>query len=534
MVNFPAVSGERKEVNPVKRSWFPVILILALIAGLLLFGHTAEEALPGFQKSGIPYTPFSDLREDGWYREDVKTVVEYGIMDGVAGQGYDPYGEVTLAQTIKIAACIHSIYETGRAAFSQTVPWYQTYVDYARAQGIVSQTYPDYTAPATRLQIAEIFSAALPESALPAQNKVADNAIFDVSAGSEGAAAVYRLYRAGITQGSTGTHDFLPNTTARRSEVSAMVARMIVPAKRLQFSMKEPVCSPDFTGSGIRTYLAVNLRWSEGDLADGYSIRMSRERNGPYVRLPDIEGAGTTSQDISVDALGTYYFQVAAFHTTEERTVLGAYSAPYEVIVEVPGESAYEAAREQARSYLDITVSKWGWGGLQYCYYDMDGNGIAEMFVRNSRYPDSINAIYTYTPQGHAICLFCDDLHDIPGENETFSWNCRLLGDGIVCSELVKRFYDGNNSLTSEIIGMDFSRLASDKKALALAESVVYDGVAYDQEYYESTTMSSRNFFRGSKTGFRSISESYFDSLYYRYGNYGSPISLGGMEWLDF
>ena len=86
-----------------------------------------------------------------------------------------------------------------------------------------------------------LFSRCLPKSAFPEINKIADNSIPDVpvtmGVWDDG---IYLFYRAGILQGSTVKgveHMFLPNDNIKRSEVAAILSRMMDTNARLTFTM---------------------------------------------------------------------------------------------------------------------------------------------------------------------------------------------------------------------------------------------------------------------------------------------------------
>jgi hypothetical protein len=83
----------------------------------------------------------------------------------------------------------------------------------------------------------EIFASALPDDALPAINDVPDGSIPDVPMSHPQAAAIYKLYRAGILQGVDAAHSCNPGSNIRRSEVAAIITRMMTPAARVTFSM---------------------------------------------------------------------------------------------------------------------------------------------------------------------------------------------------------------------------------------------------------------------------------------------------------
>ena len=520
----------------MKKRLSACVLTLALLLTCLpLSALAAGEGLPGFQRTHA-YSPFSDVPVGAWYESTVKTSVEFGVIDGVGSGRYDPSGSVTVAQAIKIAACIYSIYTTGSADFGIGSPWYQPYVDYAKQSGIVTGTWPDYNKAATRLEMAEIFVSALPETALSPRNVVADNAIPDVPTGSAGAEQVYRLYRAGILQGSDDIHSYRPNTNVSRSELSAIVARLIVPDLRLSFTMAEAYTmkAPASVETEITGDYTVTLSWSKVPGADGYSICMATSPNGPWQYMPSVGDPGQTSSVITVSGAGSYYFKVAGYRTVDGKAAAGEFSAPCGAAVPVPWEYSYNSARRQLKDYMGTIAARWNYGSFQYSYYDMDGNGVPEMFIRNSNYPDAIGAIYTYQ-NGHAVGLYADDYSDLPGDTEYYEWNGRLLSTGVFYFALDKEYYDRYDNLVRQVIGADFCRLSPGQNTLTTVQSIVYDYNGYSEKCYTSYSgVSSRSYFAGSRSGFTAISESYFDSLWEYYTGYGYEVNLNNWTWTYF
>ena len=185
---------------------------------------------------------FSDVAADQWFTKHVAEAVEFGLMGGNSESTFNPYGDVTLAEAITMAARINSIYNTGSGSFDQSAgnAWYQTYLDYAYQKGIISYAYynADVTRKATRAQFAEIFANSLPEEALTAVSSIADNAIPDVSAGESYAPYVYRLYRAGVLTGGDAMGTFSPQTYITRAEAAAIVSRMAEPDNRVSFTLQ--------------------------------------------------------------------------------------------------------------------------------------------------------------------------------------------------------------------------------------------------------------------------------------------------------
>jgi len=178
--------------------------------------------------------PFVDVKDDAWYYDSVKSAFEYDLVKGVAEGKYNPTGNVTIAEAITLVARIHSIYNTGKSDFTQGEIWYQVYVDYAIANGIIADgQFADFNKVATRDEFAEIFAKAIPETDFDAINNIEKGKIPDVAEND----AVYLLYNAGILAGSDEAHSFKPESNIQRSEVATIVTRIVDKAKRVTFEI---------------------------------------------------------------------------------------------------------------------------------------------------------------------------------------------------------------------------------------------------------------------------------------------------------
>lgn len=227
----------------MKKRVISAILTVLLITCILPATSFAAGTLSNFSKINT-YTPgqFSDVSNQ-WFAPYVQAAYEYNLINGATSSTYAPNNNLTIAQAIKLAACLHSIYNTGAANFANGTPWYQPYVDYALENGIITAPYANYNAYATRADFAQIFAKALPAEALTAINHIDDNAIPDVSVGFSYGPAVYTLYRAGVLTGSGDTHAYKPNDTIMRSEVAAIAARMANPGSRVALTITSSVMS---------------------------------------------------------------------------------------------------------------------------------------------------------------------------------------------------------------------------------------------------------------------------------------------------
>lgn len=202
---------------------------------------TAEHV--SFNRCNVYYQgQFSDVPAGQWFTDSVAEAYELGLMKGSSENSFNPYGDVTLAETITMAARIHSIYTYGEENFDQSTGgmWYQTYLDYAYNNGIIARKYynTDVTKKATRAQFAEIFAKSLPEEALSAISSIADGAIPDVDTSDSYAQYVYLLYRAGILTGGDAMGTFSPQTFITRAEAATIVSRMAESDNRKQFTLR--------------------------------------------------------------------------------------------------------------------------------------------------------------------------------------------------------------------------------------------------------------------------------------------------------
>ncbi|MBQ1344086.1 MAG: S-layer homology domain-containing protein [Firmicutes bacterium] len=182
---------------------------------------------------------FTDVAEDDWYAAVVKAGYELGLITGMSDGAFDPKGQLTIAQTVTMAARLHSIYYNGEEDIPASEgPWYQAYMDYAYKNGIINSAYYfcDVNEPANRAQFAEIFADALPAEALAPINDIADGDVPDVGADSSYADAVYLLYRAGILQGRDSGY-FYATSNINRAEAAAMLSRMAESDNRLEFEL---------------------------------------------------------------------------------------------------------------------------------------------------------------------------------------------------------------------------------------------------------------------------------------------------------
>lgn len=181
--------------------------------------------------------PFKDVYENDWFYADVKAAYELGLINGKGSSDtYKPDENMTYAEAIKLAACMHQKYTTGNVTLSNGEPWYKNYADYCKQNAIISHDYP-YNLLVTRIHYIEIFASALPDNALNAINNVPDDSIPDIKMATLGSESVYKLYRAGILSGVDSEHTCNPTSNIKRSEVATILSRMMNDSKRVRFDI---------------------------------------------------------------------------------------------------------------------------------------------------------------------------------------------------------------------------------------------------------------------------------------------------------
>ncbi len=180
---------------------------------------------------------FKDVDETEWYGADnngvIKRAFELGLMNGTGdGTVFSPESTFDLSQVITVAARLHAIYTNGKDTIQQGTGanWYAPYVDYAVENAIInSNDFAEYDIPATRAQMAYIFSNALPTGQLNAIRVV--RGIPDCTEKTPYYASIMKLYAAGIVSGDEN-HNYFPSSYITRAEASAIIARVALPTIR--------------------------------------------------------------------------------------------------------------------------------------------------------------------------------------------------------------------------------------------------------------------------------------------------------------
>ena len=161
-----------------------------------------------------------------WFDPYVAKATSYGLMGGYTDGTFRPDGSITLAECLVIASNMRDIYNGGDGTFpSGSTPWYAVYTNYAIRQGIIEEdAFAEYNVPATRAEVAYIFSRALPDGALKEVN--GRPRFSDVNSSTKYRSSINALYQAGLVTGyEDGT--FRPDNTITRAEVCVILSNLL-------------------------------------------------------------------------------------------------------------------------------------------------------------------------------------------------------------------------------------------------------------------------------------------------------------------
>lgn len=177
------------------------------------------------------YAKYTDLEDDGWYREYIEFMLEMGYMDGVSETSFQPNGTITRAQLVTI---LHRI-EGSPAVSASPAPfkdidtdsWYGTAVLWAAGRGLVNGVSDDEFAPhkaITREQLAAVLWRYNGSPAGEGSNLDGFKDSGNVS--SYASSAVNWAVGEGIING-VADDVLAPSGTATRAQTAAMLYRYI-------------------------------------------------------------------------------------------------------------------------------------------------------------------------------------------------------------------------------------------------------------------------------------------------------------------
>ena len=178
------------------------------------------------------YKTLDDVNMDDWFEYTFDLSAQEGWNGTIVQMRFDPTNNngIYYIDWIKLGGA-------PAAAEPKEEKWYDMYVDYAVANGIIKKsTFADYTKNITRAELATLFAAAVPAENYPAINEI--KGIPDVDKNAAYAKDLLMLYNAGIILGSDAKGTFNPTSDIKRSEVAAIINRIALPENRKKGSIE--------------------------------------------------------------------------------------------------------------------------------------------------------------------------------------------------------------------------------------------------------------------------------------------------------
>lgn len=214
-------------------------LLRTLTAGALVLCLTLSFAAAALSPTrSFAGAGFTDVPDD-WSYPYILSCYELGLMSGQGGGLFVPGGTVSVAEAVTVAARVHNLWNGGNGVLPESVPWYGSAVEYSVTYGLLTQgQFTDFSASATRAQLAGLLAKALPAADLAAINEV--SALPDVTEETPYAESILALYQAGVLTGSDMYGTFSPEASITRAELAAILCRLVRPEMRQHLTLWEP------------------------------------------------------------------------------------------------------------------------------------------------------------------------------------------------------------------------------------------------------------------------------------------------------
>ncbi len=211
---------------------------MKILCSVLLATALVMTVSAAFTKKNTYGGQFADVKDSSWYAKEVASAYELGFVEGVSENSYSPDTTVTVAQALTMASRVHAEYNGKTIAEVTGGKWYDMYVNYAKANGIITENqFDSYTREIKRFEMAEIFHDAMGSAYFNAINDVVF--IPDVPMGAMYYDKLLTLYNAGVVMGSDDYGSYKPEDNIKRSECAAIINRVALPENRLNKTLND-------------------------------------------------------------------------------------------------------------------------------------------------------------------------------------------------------------------------------------------------------------------------------------------------------
>lgn len=265
---------------------FRAALLTLVIAVSVTLSASAEYLFP---PTGVYSDQFADVLPDDWYYSNVASLYALGLTNGKGDTShFEPQSDMTVAEVLTMAARLRSLHEFGTAEAGADLfrtegdLWFMPYVSYLQYAGVIAGEFDEHLEqPASRAEVAHALAWALPGELFESINAdvvtigyATGQFIRDVNEYTPYQQDILTLYRWGILSGVDAVGTFLPDSTVRRSEVAAMVSRL------------------------VDSELRVTLNWVVEDEREIYSLAELVTSDGTFFAAPDPEDRAAVDANI--------------------------------------------------------------------------------------------------------------------------------------------------------------------------------------------------------------------------------------------
>lgn len=170
---------------------------------------------------------YVDVKESDYFYTNVEFATEKGIINGIGNNQFNPQGTLTVAQAIKISACINANFYEKDMSYDGGTHWADSYYNYALENGIIKETdfnKADFDKLITRDKLFYIFANTLPDSEYIQINEK------DLTPEKSMTDYVEKLFCAGIVVGNENGFELEKNIT--RADTTILISRMCAYSRR--------------------------------------------------------------------------------------------------------------------------------------------------------------------------------------------------------------------------------------------------------------------------------------------------------------